>query len=34
MKLGHPLDNHIEAFNYAKSHGLNITAHAGEAKGP
>jgi adenosine deaminase len=33
-EAGHPLDNHIEAFNYANSHGLNITAHAGEAKGP
>ena len=32
-EAGHPLDNHIEAFNYANSHGLNITAHAGEAKG-
>ena len=33
-EAGYPLDNHIEAFNYAKSKGLNITAHAGEAKGP
>ena len=33
-EAGYPLDNHIEAFNYANSHGLNITAHAGEAKGP
>tara|TARA_X000000950_G_scaffold96004_1_gene121228 strand:- start:12498 stop:13493 length:996 start_codon:yes stop_codon:yes gene_type:complete len=33
-EAGYPLDNHIEAFNYAKSNGLNITAHAGEAKGP
>ena len=32
-EAGYPLDNHIEAFNYAKSNGLNITAHAGEAKG-
>ncbi len=33
-EAGYPLDNHIKAFNYAKSKGLNITAHAGEAKGP
>ena len=33
-EAGYPLDNHIQAFNYAKSNGLNITAHAGEAKGP
>ena len=33
-EAGYPLDNHIEAFNYAKSNRLNITAHAGEAKGP
>ena len=33
-EAGYPIDNHIEAFNYAKSNNLNITAHAGEAKGP
>ena len=33
-EAGHPIDNHIKAFNYAKNNNLNITAHAGEAKGP
>ncbi len=33
-EAGYPIDNHITAFNYAKNNNLNITAHAGEAKGP
>ena len=33
-EAGYPIDNHVEAFNYAKKNNLNITAHAGEAKGP
>ena len=33
-EAGYPIDNHIEAFNYAKKNSINITAHAGEAKGP
>ena len=33
-EAGHPIDNHIKAFNYAKNNNLNVTAHAGEAKGP
>lgn len=32
-EAGFPIDNHIEAFEYARKHGLNCTAHAGEAKG-
>jgi adenosine deaminase len=32
-EAGHPIDNHVAAFAYAKEKGLNITAHAGEAKG-
>ena len=32
-EAGYPIDNHIEAFTYAKNNNLNITAHAGEAKG-
>lgn len=32
-EAGFPIDNHIEAFNYANEKGLHITAHAGEAKG-
>ena len=31
---GFPIDNHINAFQYAKKVGLGITAHAGEACGP
>lgn len=31
---GYPLDNHIAAFRFAEKHGLNKTAHAGEACGP
>ncbi len=33
-EAGYPLDNHIDAFNYAKQNNINCTAHAGEAKGP
>ena len=33
-EAGYSLDNHIDAFNYANENKLNITAHAGEAKGP
>ncbi|HET6143649.1 MAG TPA: adenosine deaminase [Candidatus Acidoferrales bacterium] len=29
-----PLDAHIAAYRYAREHGLNRTAHAGEALGP
>ena len=32
-EAGFPIDNHIRAFEYAHKNGLNITAHAGEAKG-
>ncbi|MBK9014982.1 MAG: adenosine deaminase [Saprospiraceae bacterium] len=32
-EAGYPIDKHVSAFNYAKAKGLNITAHAGEAKG-
>lgn len=32
-EAGFPTDNHVKAFAYAKSNGLHITAHAGEAKG-
>lgn len=32
-EAGFPIDAHIKAFAYAKVKGLNITAHAGEAKG-
>jgi adenosine deaminase len=32
-EAGHPIDNHVEAFQYAGQHGLNCTAHAGEACG-
>jgi adenosine deaminase len=33
-EAGFPIDNHIAAFQYAKSKGIHCTAHAGEAKGP
>ncbi len=33
-EAGFPLDNHIEAFEYAADKGIPCTAHAGEAKGP
>lgn len=32
-EAGFPIDNHLKAFQYAQDHNLNITAHAGEAKG-
>lgn len=32
-EAGFPIDNHTSAFAYAQEKGLNITAHAGEAKG-
>ena len=32
-EAGFPIDNHIAAFQYAKEHELNCTAHAGEALG-
>ena len=32
-EAGFPIDNHIKAFRFAKSHGIPCTAHAGEAKG-
>ena len=34
MRLDIQLDNHIDAFDYVNQNKLNITAHAGEAKGP
>ncbi len=33
-EAGFPITNHISAFRYAFEHGLNCTAHAGEACGP
>ncbi len=32
-EAGFPIDNHIEAFQYAKANNIHCTAHAGEAKG-
>lgn len=32
-EAGHPIDNHIKAFQFANSNNINCTAHAGEAKG-
>ena len=32
-EAGFPIDNHVEAFQYASQHSLNCTAHAGEACG-
>lgn len=32
-EAGFPIDEHLKAFTYAKEKGLNVTAHAGEAKG-
>jgi adenosine deaminase len=32
-EAGFPIDEHFKAFAYAKTHGLPVTAHAGEAKG-
>jgi adenosine deaminase len=33
-EAGFPLDAHIGAYRYAREHGFNRTAHAGEALGP
>ena len=33
-EAGFPINNHIKAFQFAKSKGIKCTAHAGEAKGP
>jgi adenosine deaminase len=33
-EAGFPLDAHIDAYRYARHHGLRRTAHAGEACGP
>ncbi|WP_460473422.1 adenosine deaminase [Emticicia fontis] len=32
-EAGYPIDNHVAAFVYAKENQLNVTAHAGEARG-
>ncbi len=31
---GHPAKDHVAAFDYARSHGLHCTCHAGEGDGP
>jgi adenosine deaminase len=33
-EAGFPLDAHVDAYRYARDHGLRRTAHAGEACGP
>jgi adenosine deaminase len=33
-EAGFPIDNHLEAYRFAREHGLHSTAHAGEALGP
>jgi adenosine deaminase len=33
-EAGYPVDPHIEAYQYAREHGLFRTAHAGEGMGP
>ena len=33
-EAGFPLDNHTDAFNFARKNNIPATAHAGEAKGP
>jgi adenosine deaminase len=33
-EAGFPIDNHIDAFAYAKENSIHVTAHAGEARGP
>ncbi|MBT8189255.1 MAG: adenosine deaminase [Saprospiraceae bacterium] len=33
-EAGHPIDNHIKAFDFANRENIPCTAHAGEAKGP
>ena len=32
-EAGFPIDNHIQAFEYARQKGIHCTAHAGEARG-
>ena len=32
-EAGFPLDNHIDAYDYAHKHSISCTAHAGEARG-
>ena len=32
-EAGFPIDNHVEAFQFAKANNIHCTAHAGEAKG-
>ena len=32
-EAGYPIDNHVQAFEYAHQFNINCTAHAGEAKG-
>ena len=32
-EAGYPIDNHLKAFDFARSHGIPCTAHAGEARG-
>jgi adenosine deaminase len=32
-EAGYPIDNHIRAFEFAKTHHISCTAHAGEARG-
>lgn len=33
-EAGFPINNHIKAFQFAKTNGIKCTAHAGEARGP
>jgi adenosine deaminase len=33
-EAGYPLDNHVDAFAWARKQGIHCTAHAGEACGP
>ncbi len=33
-EAGFPLEDHLEAYQYARERGLNRTAHAGEGRGP
>ncbi len=33
-EAGYPIDAHLEAYRFAREHGLQRTAHAGEAAGP
>jgi len=32
-EAGFPIDNHVKAFQFAKAHNIQCTAHAGEARG-